>query len=88
MKIKGSSFKCQNPFFVYFKKHFCPYCGNRLTREKVSQIVHSDSQEAKNYDFEVADNTVMGNMKFTHIEFHCPVCKKNYTVKEAKEGKF
>ena len=88
MKIKGYSFKCENPFFVYLKKHYCPYCGEKLIRKKVSQIIHSDSEEAKNYDFEVADITVKGNMKFTHIEFYCSVCQKQYTVKETKENDF
>lgn len=88
MRIKGYSFRCENPFFVYFKKHFCPCCGNKLLRQKVSQIVHSDSPAAKNYNFEIADIAVKGNVKFTHIEFHCPICKKNYTVQEAKNSKF
>lgn len=65
MKIKGYSFKCENPLFVYFKKHYCPRCENKLVRRKVSQIIHSDSEEAKNYNFEVADSTVKGNMRFT-----------------------
>ena len=82
MKIKGYSFNCENPFFVYFRKHYCPCCGGRLTRQKVSMIVHSDSEQAKNYDFEIADITVKGNMKFTHIAFFCPNCQKQYTVKE------
>ena len=86
MKIQGYSFRCSHVFFVYFKKHFCPACGNRLLRDKISKIVHSDSEEAKNYDFEVADITVRGNMKFTHIGFHCPVCRKHYTVEETKAG--
>ena len=68
MKIKGYSFQCANPFFVYFKKHYCPYCGEKLIRKKVSQIIHSDSEEAKNYDFEVADITVKGNMKLDDRE--------------------
>lgn len=84
MKIKAFSFKCENPFFVYFKKHYCPQCNSKLLRRKVSKIINSDSKEAKNYDFEVADITVKGNMKFTHIEFFCPVCKKYYTVKRNK----
>ena len=84
MKIKGYSFKCENPFFVYFKKHYCPCCGNRLVRQKVSKVIHSDSEEAKNYDFEVADITVKGNMKFTHIVLSCDACKKTFTVKELK----
>ena len=86
MKIKGYSVKCENPFFVYCKKHYCPYCGKKLIRKKVSQIIHSDSEEAKNYDFEVADITVKGNMKFTHIEFFCSACQKQYTVKEMKDN--
>lgn len=86
MKNKGWSFRCQNPFFVYFKKHDCPYCGQRLIRKKVSCIVHSDSEEAQNYDFEVADISVKSNMKFTHIEFYCSECQKQYTVSEAKEN--
>lgn len=86
MKIKGYSIECQNPFFVYFRKHHCPHCSNKLVRQKVSKIIHSDSEEAKNYDFEVADIIVKGNMKFTHIEFFCPACQRNYTVKEMKGG--
>ena len=88
MKIMGYKFTCESPFFVYFKKHYCPCCGNRLVRQKVSKVIHSASEEAKNYDFEVADITFKGYMKFTHIEFHCPVCQKYYTVKETKENDF
>ena len=88
MKIKGYSCKCESPFFVYFKKHYCPCRGNRLVRQKVFKVIHSDSEEAKNYDFEVADITVKGNMKFMHIEFHCPGCQKNYSIKETKENEF
>ena len=88
MKIKGYSFKCENPFFVYFKKHYCPCCGNRLGLQKVSEVIHSDSKEAEKYDFEVADITVKGHMKFTHIEFHCPSCQKDYSIKETKENDF
>ena len=88
MKIKGYHFKCESPFFIYFKKHYCPCCGNKLARKKVSEVIHSDSDEAKNYDFEVADITVKGNMNFTHIEFFCPVCQRNYTVKEIKGGRY
>lgn len=87
MKIKGYSFTCDSPFFVYFKKHYCPDCDNQLLREKVIEFVHSDSEEAKNYDFDIADTTVKGYVKFSHIEFLCPVCEKNYTVREAKKGK-
>ena len=75
-------------FYLIFKKHYCPKCGNKLLKEKVSKIVNSNSPEAKEYDFEVADITVKGNMKFTHIEFFCSVCQKQYSVKETKENDF
>ena len=84
MKTKGYSFQCPSPFFVYLKKHRCPCCGEKLLRKKVSKIIHSDSEDAKHYDFEIADTTVKGNVKFTHIEFFCPACQKQYTVKEIK----
>ena len=84
MKIKGHSFKCEDPFFVYLKKHYCPQCGRRLVIKKVSEVICSDSQAAKGRDFEIADITVRGNVKFTHIEFFCENCQKQYTVKETK----
>ena len=86
MKIRGYRFTCEKPFFVYFKKHSCPRCGRKLLREKVSQIVHSDSKEAEKFDFEICDTMVKGNVKFTHIEFYCSACQKRYTVKEIKEN--
>lgn len=88
MKIKGHSFTCEDPFFVYLKKHYCPLCGQKLIRKKVSQVIASDSQAAPNYDFEVADISVKGNMKFSHIVFFCDTCQKQYTVKETKENDF
>lgn len=88
MKIKEYRFQCENLLFVYFKKHYCPQCNSKLLRQKVSRIIDSNSDEAKYYDFEVADITVKGNMKFTHIEFLCPVCQKHYTVNETKENDF
>ena len=57
-------------------------------QRKVSEIVNSESQKSKNYDFEVTDITVKGNMKFTHIELYCNQCNKYYTIKEAKKNKF
>lgn len=88
MKIKGYGFTCESPFFVYFRRHYCPICGQKLLRKKVSKVVHSDSEEAKDYNFEIADNYVKGNVRFSHIEFFCPACQKYYTVKEAKNNHF
>ena len=51
-----------------FKKHYCPVCSAALSKRKVSEIVNSESPEAKNHDFWVVDTFVKGDMKFTHIE--------------------
>jgi hypothetical protein len=59
-----------------------------LIRKKVAKIIHLNSEEAKNYDFEAADITIKGYMKFTHIEFYCSACQKQYTIKETKENDF
>ncbi|MBQ2827899.1 MAG: hypothetical protein IJF20_01520 [Clostridia bacterium] len=85
--MKGYSFTGENLFYM-IKKHYCPVCGDKLLRKKVSEIVNSELPESKNYNFEVADSIVKGDMKFTHIEFYCNQCNKYYTVKEAKKNKF
>ncbi len=86
--MNGYSFKCEHLFYFIFKKHYCPKCGNKLLKEKVSKIVNSNSPEAKEYDFEVADIPVKGDMNFTHVELYCNQCNKYYTIKEAKKNKF
>ena len=63
-------------------------CGNKLLRNEVSEVIISESPKAKDYDFEVADMFVKGDMKFTHIELYCNQCNKYYTSKEAKKNKF
>ena len=75
-------------YFRCLKKHCCPVCSAELSKRKVSEIVNSESPEAKNYDFDVADTFIKGNMKFTHIELYCNQCNKYYTIKEAKKNKF
>ena len=87
MKIKGYRFTCENPFFVYFKKHYCPCCGNRLMRQKVSEVIHSDSEEAKNYDFSAGDfSSAVGNIKFIWTEFQCDACSKTFSINEIRES--
>ena len=80
MKIHGVSRKWRRPFWTYFKKHYCPNCGQILTTTKVSKIVNSKSEEAKNYDFSSGDTYMMGNIKFTWTEFNCVSCEKNYSL--------
>ena len=64
------------------------FCATESSKRKVSEIVNSESPEAKNHDFWVADTFVKGDMKFIHIELYCNQCNKDYAIKEAKKIKF
>ena len=75
----------KNPFYVNFKKHYCPDCGKKLAKTKVSRIVNSNSPEADDFDFHAQDTYMIGNVKFIWTEFQCSACKKNFTIDEMKQ---
>ena len=54
MKIHGVKREWSNPIFC-MKKHYCPYCNERLEKTKTETVVNSKSEEAKNYDFSNGD---------------------------------
>lgn len=70
----------KNPFYVNLKKHYCPNCGNLLSKIKVSRIINSNSPEATKFDFYTLDNYMIGNVKFIWTEFRCSVCQINFTI--------
>ncbi len=72
------------PFFVNFKKHYCPKCGNRLKKIKAHKIVDAKSPEASSFDFHTLDNYMYGKVKFIWTEFQCPRCKFIYTIDKLK----
>jgi len=84
MKIQHVHRTWSRPFFVNFRKHYCPACGESLQKVKISKIVNSRSEEAKNYDFSSAggDGYMIGNVKFIWTEFTCVRCNKNYSVND------
>jgi predicted RNA-binding Zn-ribbon protein involved in translation (DUF1610 family) len=85
MKYQHIQWISKSPFFVNFKKHYCPECHEYLKKIKVSRIVNSNSPEAANFDFHTLDNFMVGNVKFIWIEFKCPNCNKQYTIDEVKK---
>lgn len=74
----------KNPFYVNFKKHYCPNCGVALEKIKISKIVNSKSEEARNFEFEFGESYMIGNVKFIWDEFQCPICKKRISIDEMK----
>lgn len=75
----------ESPFYIYLKKHYCVICGERLKLVLVSKIVNSESMEAKNYDFQLVDNFMIGDVKFTWNEFECPKCGYRISIRKLKE---
>ena len=87
MKIHGVKREWSRPFWVRFKKHYCPNCKGLLTTTKVSKVVNSKSHEAKNYDFSAGDfSSAMGNIKFIWTEFQCDACSKTFSINEIRES--
>ena len=85
MKIHGVKHEWSHPIFC-MKKHYCPYCNERLEKTKTETIVNTESEEAKNYDFSNGDGFLVGNIKFIRTVFRCNKCNKTFTIKEVKEN--
>lgn len=85
MKYQHIKWIYKSPFYVHWKKHFCPACNERLRIIKVSRIINSKSEEAKDYNFHTLDNYMIGNVKFVWKEFQCPKCKRQFTIDEMKQ---
>lgn len=64
MKIHGVKRESGNLLWLHFRKHYCPICSSQLKVTKVSKIVNSKSEEAKNYDFSNVDTYMVGNIEF------------------------
>ena len=73
-----------SPFYIHWKKHFCPNCGNKVELRYVSKIVNSKSPEAKNYDFSLGDTFLVGDVEFRTKCFHCIKCAVNISFNEMK----
>lgn len=73
------------PLFL-FRKHHCFQCGNVLARKRREKVVHSESPEAKDYDFTLGDSGMYGYVKFITCFFECPHCKTVYEIVELKKA--
>jgi len=81
----GSKVVFECSLYFLYKKHYCFNCQGVLERKKREKIVHSESEEAKNYDFAMVDTFLRGNIKFITYYFECPKCKTIYEIKELKK---
>lgn len=74
-----------NPFYVHWKKHFCPKCGSKVELRYTSKIANSTSPQAKDYDFSVGDTFFVGDVEFRTRYFYCPKCLLNISFQEMKK---
>ena len=86
--IVGTKYINNAIFYTLFKKHYCPNCDRKLRLVIKNKIVNSRSQEAKNYDFNLGDSFLEGDVKFVWKEFRCPVCKVDFTIEDMKRIEF
>ena len=84
MKYQHVQRICKNPLYVNLKKHYCPDCKAKLEKQKVSKIVNSRSEEAKNFKFEFGESFMIGDVKFIWTEFYCPTCEKRISIDEMR----
>lgn len=74
-----------NLFYLYFKKHYCPNCSERLRIIKVNKVINSKSKEAEKFDFQNIDNFYVGNVEFIWDELKCYQCGYQTTIKNFKQ---
>ena len=84
MQIYGVKREWSSPFWVRFKKHYCPICKELLITTKVSEVVNSKSEKAKHFDFSSGDTYMVGNIKFICTKFKCNSCAKTYRIEEIR----
>ena len=73
----------ENLFFVFFKKHFCPHCGERLERSYIWEVLPEKSMAAKRYRA-VGDTTYSGDVQLRTGCFYCNKCKKKISYQEVR----
>ncbi len=82
MKVHHIKRIWRRPLLMKWGKHTCPICSGELEKVEVSKVVHSGSEEAKDYDFSMPgrDGYMIGNVKFIWTEYRCSGCGKQFSV--------
>lgn len=81
----GIKYSLENPFYIYFKKHYCPSCKEKLRVRYKSEIIDSRSPQAKKYDFSLGDTFLSGEVEFKTPYFYCSACGVDISVYNMKE---
>jgi len=73
--------------FARIGKHNCPYCKNLLQVLSKKQIVNSESEEAKDFDFSsmFEGGSLYGNVEFTRDVFYCRFCDIEISINDMRK---
>ena len=75
----------KHPFYVAFKKHYCPVCGVRLHTVDVEQVLRPGSADAERLGLSWSSRIIVKNVKYIWTEFECPQCKRRITIDEMRK---
>ena len=67
-------FKVERSILARVGEHYCPYCHSGLQVKKKTQIVNSETEEAKHFDFSTSEGRLRGNVRFSWDVFYCVKC--------------
>lgn len=87
--IQGKKHIIEDVGYIFFKKHYCPYCKQKLKTSTIKKIINYNDSDAKDYDFWIGStgnrHLVTGNMEFHIKGFKCSKCNKFFGVDEIKK---
>lgn len=77
------------PIAMIFKKYYCHKCGERLKRQKVTQVLNPGDPGYVAARRQVMDNYEIlgkpGSVSVIHYVFACPACRATITFDEQKD---
>ena len=82
MKIDGSKTNYVYYWFIRHNDVFCLSCTKKMKIIKCTKVVNSNSPEAKDYNFYIAEGFLSGNIKFSWFELECPQCGRRITAEQ------
>ena len=68
--------------FTYYKKHYCPECGTRLTVIKRSKLIEPYSDEFYYHKLSSGFDVKIGLTKFMWTAFECTLCNRIIEIAE------
>ena len=86
--VKNYKSKFEYNISARVEKHYCPNCQELLQVIKKSQIVHSDSGEAQNFDFSSRSpegGMMTGNVKFIWDIYYCVKCNSEMNIRDVRK---